>query len=139
MANPQYGAIAVFKLADSGAVLQDVSAYLTSAGLAEAVDEYETSHIGTVDFKTYIAGLASASIPLAGNLDVTIDGQLAGIRRKSVAWEYYPFGNSGSVGTNVKYNGTAFYTSYDKTTAANSVSQFSVTLRVDGVITRSLV
>lgn len=138
MATATHGSVGVFKLADSGAVMQDITAYLTSNGLSDAIDAVESTHLGDTA-KEYVPGLEDHSFDLGGNADPTLDAQLWGIKRKLVNFEYYPFGNAGGVGTNVKYSGQCLITSYDRTGGVSALVTFSAKGQVSGAVTRALV
>ena len=73
-----HGKAAVFKIADSGSTLRDVSNVINSAGLSRSVDTAEVTAYGAGD-KAYIAGLRDATIPIEGLADPTVDGYLTGI------------------------------------------------------------
>lgn len=135
---PSHGSIAVMKVADSGSVLQDVSAFLTQAGLADAVDTAESSHLGDTA-KEYVAGLEDHTFDLQGDLDATIDAQMNGIKRLVRNFEYYPFGASGGAGTNVKYSGSAILTKFDRSTPVNGLATFTASFQVTGAVTRALI
>lgn len=138
MATATHGSVGVFKLADASAVLQDITTYLTSNGLSDAIDSVESTHLGDTA-KEYVPGLEDHTYDLGGNADPTIDGQLWGIRRKIVAFEYYPFGNAGTAGTNVKYAGNCLITSYDRTGGVSALVTFTAKGQVTGAVTRSLI
>lgn len=138
MATATHGSVGVFKLADSGAVLQDITAYLTSNGLATSIDTVESSHLGDTA-KEYVVGLEDNSFDLGGNGDPTIDAQLYGIKRKIVAFEYYPFGNGGGVGTNVKYAGQCIIQSISLSGGVSALVALTAKGQVTGPVTRTLV
>lgn len=138
MATATHGSLAVFKLADSGAVLQDVTSYLTTNGLAKALDTVDVSHMGDTN-KHYIPGLSDSTFDIGGNLDPTIDAQIAGIDRLLVNFEYYPLGDSGAAGTNVKYAGSCFISDYSISTPVNAAATFTAKAQVSGGVTRTLV
>lgn len=131
-----HGKAAVFKVADNGGTLRDISNVLNSSGLNRQVDAAETTAFGASD-KASIAGLRGASIPLGGLCDVTVDGYLAGILGHStpVAWELYP---QGSATTLPKYSGSAILTSYETSTEVGDVVKVSGELQVTGAITRTV-
>jgi hypothetical protein len=64
-----HGKEAVFKVADSGATLRDISTVLNSVSLSREADTAEVSALGTDD-KAYIAGLRDATISIEGMADV---------------------------------------------------------------------
>lgn len=130
-----HGSKALFKINDVGAVLRDISTFLTSAGLPRDVDTAETSTLGTVD-KTFIQGLRGASIPLDGNFDPTVDGYLAGLLGAvATPWEYYPQGTGTGL---IKYNGSALLTSYGINTDVGDAGKITAELTVTGAVTRTV-
>lgn len=136
---PSHGSIAVFKLGDGANALQDLSTYLTDAGLNTAIDMAEVSHLGDVA-KEFVAGLSDGQIPLAGLVQATVDAQLQAILRVSGRlFEYYPFGNTGTVNTNVKYSGAGLVSSYQIHTPVGGASTFSANFQVSAAVTRALV
>lgn len=137
MATATHGSVAVFKLADSGSTLTDVTAYLTSNGLADAIDSVEVTHMGDTA-KEYIAGLEDHNFDLAGNLDPVIDTLLWGIKRLIRAFEYHPLGTTGGAGTNVQYSGNCLITSYQRSTPVNAAATFTAHGQVTGPVTRTV-
>lgn len=129
------GTEAVLKIADSGATLRDLSAYLTSDGLAEPIEALEATHFGDTA-KKYTPGLADATVSLEGDFDSTADGYLDGIKRVAdVAWEYYPVGE----GTGLpKYAGVGMLTSKEITTTPGELAKFSAEFQVSGGATRTV-
>lgn len=138
MASAYHGSTAVMKVQDSGGTLQDVSAYLTQAGLADAVDTAESSHLGDTA-KEYVAGLEDHTFDLSGDLDATIDGYLNGIKRAVKNFEYYPIGNGLGAGNNIKYSGSCILTKLDRSSPVNGVVTFTASFQVTGPVTRAMV
>lgn len=132
-----HGKKAVFKVKDAGAVLRDISEYLTSAGLPRDVDTAETSGLGTND-KTFVVGLRGATIPIEGSFDPTVDGYLAGLLgfEPAVEWEYYPQGTASGM---VKYTGKALLSSYESNSDLGAAGKISGSFTVNGEVARALV
>lgn len=132
-----HGKAAVFKVADNGGSLRDVSNVINSSGLSRSVETGETTAFGSND-KSYIPGLRDATISLGGMSDATVDGYLAGIlgHGTPVAWELYP---QGSVTGYPKYSGSAILTSYESSVEVGGVVAISGELQVTGAITRATV
>lgn len=131
-----HGSKANLKIGDSGAVLRDFSAYLTSTGLPRSADAAETSTLGSTS-KSYIPGLKDGTIPLEGLLDPTYDGYLSGILGLTArAFEYCPQG-AGVTGT-PKYAGNCVLTSYEITTDVGDVGSFTAEAQITGDVTRTI-
>lgn len=131
-----HGTLAVLKVADSGAILRDLSSYLTQESLQRQVGAEETTTQGKTA-KVYIPGLADGTIPLEGNFDPTVDGYLSGILRVMSTYEYYPAGEP--VGASKpKYSGACMLTDYQIKTGVDGVSKISGTLQLSDTVTRAV-
>lgn len=131
-----HGSKANLKVGDSGAVLRDLSPYLTSAGLPRSADSAEVTTLGSTN-KAYIPGLKDGTIPLEGPFDVTADGWLDGILGLSArSFEYCPQG--AGVASTPKYAGTCILTTYEVTTDVGDAGTFSAELQITGVVTRTI-
>lgn len=130
-----HGKGTAFKLDNSGGAIQDLSAYFDTSGLQRAIDTAETTTYGTGD-KTFVVGLKSATIPVGGPWDATLDAHMAGVlgQANSLTFEYGPAG--GGAGA-VKYTGECFVTAYDVSSPVGDVAKWSGTLQVTGAITRT--
>jgi hypothetical protein len=131
-----HGKDAKFSITDSGGTLRDITAYLSGAGLQRMADLAETGTLGAT-YKSFVAGLIDAKIPLEGFFDPTVDGYLAGILQVSKAFEYYPAGTPVGA-TKPKYTGNAILTSYEIDTNTGGAATISGSLQVDGAITRAV-
>jgi predicted secreted protein len=131
-----HGKDTVFKIADNGAVVRDVSNVCDSSGLARSCDAAEVTSFGNQD-KAYIAGLRDATIPVTGFADPTVDGYFAGILGWStpVAWELYPMGSATG---KIKYNGSAILTRYESAPAVGDAVKVTGELQSTGLITRTV-
>ncbi len=133
-----HGSKANLKIQDSGGVLRDLSAYLTSTGLPRSADMAEVSTLGLTS-KAYIPGLKDGTIPLEGPIDPTVDGYLAGILGLATAartFEYCPQG-AGVAGT-PKYAGTCWLSSYEQTTGVDDAGTFTAEAQITGDVTRTV-
>lgn len=132
-----HGSKAVMKIHD-GTLLRDISAFLTSTGLAADRDQAEVSTLGTVD-KQFIPGLTGRTVPLEGNFDPTVDGYMNALLADSTlrAFEYYPAGEP--VGASKpKYSGTYFLASYEVSTPQDGPATWTGELQVSGAVTRAV-
>lgn len=134
-----HGSQAVLHIADSGGTLRDYTNIVDTTGLPRSVDSVDVTTLGATQ-KSYIPGLKDGTIPLSGPWDPIYDGYLDGILRKAnVAFEYFPAGNTGGGGTNVKYTGTGMLTKYDITSPVADKLGFDAELQQSGNTARSLV
>jgi hypothetical protein len=134
-----HGSVAVVKLGDAANTVTDITAYVDTTGLPRSVDSVETTTLGATQ-KTYIPGLKDGTLPLSGPFDPTIDALLDGILRKAGRlFEFYPIGNTGGAGTNVKYAGAGIVTKYDISTPVSGRADFSADFQQSGNTARSLV
>lgn len=131
-----HGKDTVFKVADNGGSLRDVSNICDASGLARSVDAAEVTAFGNQD-KAYIAGLRDATIPVSGFADPTVDGYFAGILGWStpVAWELYPMGSATG---KIKYNGSAILTRYESAPAVGDAVKITGELQNSGSVTRTV-
>lgn len=133
-----HGSKSVLKVTDAAATLRDLSDYLSSDGLSRSTDTAETTTKGKTA-KTYIPGLDDGTFSLEGNFDPTVDGWLDGLRRKETTFEYFPSGEGGSAGTNVKYAGACILTSYEITGDGGDVQKISAEFQISDSVTRTLI
>jgi hypothetical protein len=129
-----HGKSTVFKIDDSGGTLRDISNTLTDVSFPRSVDTAETSSFGD-SAKTYLVGLSDATISVSGNFDATVDGFLAGVIGLATPLEF-EYGPEGSTAPDVKYTGTCFLTSYEKSGAIGDVVTYSAEFQVTGAVTR---
>ena len=130
-----HGKNAVLKVADSGAVLRDVSAVISKSHLKRSAETAETSALGSTS-KSYIGGLKDATISLDGMADATVSGYLDGILGAATTWEFYP---SGTASGNIKYSGAAILTDVETGAEIGGVVSLTGTLQVSGDVTRATV
>lgn len=131
-----HGKNTVFKVADNGGTLRDISNVCNASGLARSVDAAETTAFGQGD-KSYIAGLRDATVPVEGFADPTVDGYFNGILgwATPVAWELYPMGSATGL---PKYSGSAVLTRYEARPEVGDVVKVSGELQNSGTITRAI-
>lgn len=127
-----HGKNAVFKVADSGATLRDVSTAVNKAALKRQVDTAEVSALGNSS-KAYIPGLKDATISLDGFADATVSGYMDGILGTTTTWEYYP---SGTAAGNIKYSGSGIVTQLETSAEIGGAVTLTGELQVTGDITR---
>lgn len=134
MANKIYKDMVV-KVDNSTGTLTDITNFLSSASLRSVQDTIEDTGMGDEE-RSYLFGLAGASIPLAGMVNTTTDGifgPLIGNRTtatKTIQYTAY----SGRV-----YRGEFLVTSVEYSGSTNSLETFSAEATLDGVITRTSV
>jgi hypothetical protein len=115
--------------------LVDITSYLSSASLRSVQDTIEDTSLADEE-RSYLFGLAGASIPLAGMVNTTTDnafGPLIGNRTTATRTIQYT-AYSGRV-----YRGEALITSVEYSGSVNSLQTFSSEAVFDGAITRTSV
>lgn len=123
------------KVDNSTGSLTDITTYLSSASLRAVQDAIEDTGLSDEE-RSYLFGLAGASIPLAGMVNTTTDaifGPLIGNRTtatKTIQYAAY----SGRV-----YRGEALVTAVEYSGSINSLETFSSEATFDGVLTRTSV
>lgn len=128
------------KIDNSGGTLTDITAYLTSASIRSALDILEDTALSNEE-KSYVAGKAGATLPLAGMVNSTTDGifgPLIGNRTsitKTIEFRAYATNSTGSVGR--FYNGEVWPTNVEFSGSLNSMQTFSVDTTFDGAINRT--
>ena len=129
-----HGSSAVLKVT-SGGSLRDISAYVTTTGLAREIDKAETSTLGS-SVKSYIQGLTDATIPIDGLYDPTVDGYFAALvgtpGAGGTAFEFYPAGTAGT-----KYSGSVIMSKYEIKSGVDGANEISGEFQVTGAITRA--
>lgn len=134
-----HGSAAILKVADSGAILRDLSSYLTSETLARTAEALDTTVQGpSVTSKSYLPGLKDGTIPLEGNFDPTVDGYLSGILAMTAltTFEFYPAGEPIGA-TKPKYSGSCMLSAYDVRTGVDGLAKITGTLQLSGTISRA--
>ncbi len=131
----KHGSKAVIKIQAAGGTLTDVTAYVTTTGLARTADTAETTALGKVS-KEYIPGLKDGTFPVEGNYDPTADALFDGILGMERTWEYYPQGTATGA---VKYSGSGIMTSYEAETPVDDKGSITGEFQITGDVTRALV
>ena len=130
-----HGRLAVFKVADSGAVMRDISTVVKTGALTRTNDTAEVSALGTTS-KAYIAGLKDAKISVDGMADVTTSGYLDGILGVVSTFEFYP---STTATGSVKYTGSCILTSLATGADVGGAVTVKGEFQVTGDVTRAIV
>ena len=130
-----HGKDAVFKAADSGAVLRDLSSVVNSSSLSRSAETAEVTALGNAS-KAYIPGLKDATISVEGMADVTTSGYLDGVLGAATTWEFYPAGTGAG---KVKYSGSAILTSLETSAEVGGAVSVSGEFQVTGDVTRAIV
>jgi len=123
------------KVDNSTGTLTDITSFLSSASLRAVQDIIEDTSLADEE-RSYLFGLAGASIPLAGMVNTTTDGvfgHLIGNRTtatKTIQYTAY----SGRT-----YRGEALVTAVEYSGSVNSLETFSSEATFDGVLTRTSV
>lgn len=134
----KHGKNAYFALDGTAASLVDISDTLNEITMPREVETAETTAFGDAD-KTYITGLADATVSLSGMLDASVDttiaGNIANLKSGSVSSLSFEYGPSGSVSGQPKLSGEALITSYELSSPVGDVVTYSLELQVTGAIT----
>lgn len=114
----------------------DISGYCDSKSLDRARDTLDVTAFGDADY-AYIAGLKSASIPMSGAWDPTLDGVIHGADDgATVAFVFGPEGNDSG---DVQYSGNCFFENYSISNSVSGRTEWSATFKTTGAITRGTV
>ena len=130
----RHGKNSQFTIADSGAVVRDISTALNSVTMPRSIETLETTSFGSSS-KSYVVGLTDSTLSISGNFDATVDAHLAGVlgQAASLSFEYGPEGSTNGL---VKYTGECILTSYEKSGAIGDVVTYSAEFQVTGAVTR---
>lgn len=139
MANKIYKDMRI-KIDNAAGTLTDITSYLSSATLRHVQDVIEDSSLADEE-RSYLFGLAGASIPLAGMVNTTTDGifgPLVGNRTtatKTIEYRAYFTNSTGTVGR--FYNGEVLVTAVEYTGSVNTLQTFSAEATFDGAVNRT--
>jgi len=123
------------KIDDSTGALVDITAHVNSQGLTGALNILEDSALSDEE-RTYLPGMAGATIDLNGFLNSTTDGifgPLVGNRTsitKTVQFQAY---------ANRYYNGEVFVTAPAYSGASDTLETWSASLTFSGAVNRTSV
>lgn len=116
----------------------NLSNTLNEISLPREIETAETTAFGDAD-KTYITGLADATISLSGMFDATtnsaISTVISNLKSGSIASASFTYGPSGSAGGSPKFTGEALVTSYEISSPVGDVITYSLELQCTGAIT----
>ncbi len=131
--------VSKFLIDDTGGTQRDLSAYITEVrGLPGPRTLNEVTALGDSGAK-FIPGVEKASITLHGMYDNTAtsgpDAVLGPLRTHTAAADF-EYGPKGSGTGDVKYSGTCWVTGYDLKSRVGDVVEWSVSLQVEGTVTR---
>lgn len=134
----KHGKDAHFALDGTAGTLVVISDTLNEITMPREIETAETTAFGNDD-KTYITGLADATVSLSGMFDATVDaqinGDIANLKSGSVATLSFEYGPAGSAGGNPKFTGEALITSYEIGSPVGDVVTYSLELQVTGGVT----
>ena len=130
----RHGKNSQFTIADSGAVVRDISTALNSVTMPRSIETLETTSFGSTS-KSYVVGFSDSTISIEGSFDATVDGYLSGLVGHETA-SAFVYGPEGTTAGQVKYTGTAFLTSYEVSGGVGDIVSFSAEFQVTGAITR---
>lgn len=137
----KHGKNAYFALDGTAASLVSISDTLNEISMPREIETAETTAFGTGD-KTYITGLADATVSLSGMFDATVDtmigGNIANLKSGSVASLSFEYGPAGSASGQPKFTGEALITSYELSSPVGDVVSYSLELQVTGGVSASV-
>lgn len=124
---------ATFELDNSSGTLTDITAYVDTTNLQDAIDMSEVTVLGD-DSRAYLEGLAGTTITGSGPLDSVLYAQIAGIRQSGStrSFDYQPMGGTGGYPT---ITGECFVSAFSINSQVGSANTFSFTLTVTGDVT----
>jgi hypothetical protein len=129
-------------LDDTSGNLADITSYLTSASIRGALDLIEDTALNDTE-RSYLAGKAGATIPLAGMVNSTTNTILAPLMgnrtsvTKTIEYQTYSTGSNSTGNTGIFYRGEVFLTNIEYSGSLNSLQTFSADCTFDGVVTRA--
>jgi hypothetical protein len=125
--------LATFSLDNSGGTPVDVTQYVDTVSLQDAVDASETTTLGD-NAREYIEGLAGTTISVSGPLDSVLYAQIAGIRQSGATrtFTYRPMGGTGTYPT---ISGECLVSAFTLGAQVGNPASFSATLTVTGAVT----
>lgn len=116
----------------------NLSNTLNEITMPREIETAETTTFGSTD-KTYITGLADATVSLSGMFDATADSAISTIitnlKSGSIASASFTYGPAGSAGGSPKFTGEALVTSYEIGSPVGDVVTYSLELQVTGGVT----
>jgi predicted secreted protein len=134
----KHGKNAQFRLDGTAGSLVNISDTLNEISMPREIETAETTAFGQND-KTYITGLADATISLSGMFDATTDtiisGNIANLKSGSVSSVSFEYGPAGSASAQPKFTGEALITSYEVSSPVGDVVTYSLELQVTGGVT----
>ncbi len=129
------------RLAEVTVATKALSTYCDTADINFKIDTADTATF-TAAWKTYIAGLAGATLTLSGDYDPTVTTGPASVFVAQFALNqagtvtavvFYPAGNNAGQGTSHTFN--ALVTDYKEASKTNTAVRFDCTLLVTGADT----
>lgn len=116
----------------------NLSNTLNEISMPREIETAETTAFGNTD-KTYITGLADATVSLSGMFDATVNSAIntviTNLKSGSIASASFAYGPSGSAGGAPKFTGNALVTSYEISSPVGDVVTYSLELQVTGGVT----
>jgi len=125
-----HGKDTTFSLDNTSDSPTDISAYVDTSSLQRAIELADTTAYGDED-RTFIAGLATASIPIGGPWDSALDAVMGTSTQMKVDRDFsYVFGG-------VTYTGDCFVENYTVDNPLADKVTWSATLRITGAVGRA--
>jgi len=135
-----HGKNAVFKIDNAAGSLIDISNTVNDVSVSRAIETGETTSFGNSS-KTYIVGLADATISVSGSFDATVDNHLTTLIDAQIAGTNasasFEAGPQGTAVSSVKYTGESIVTSYEVNPTVGDVVTYSLEIQVTGAVSRT--
>ncbi|MCY3634800.1 MAG: hypothetical protein OXH23_04245 [bacterium] len=123
-----------FELDNTSGTLTDISSWTDTADLARTLDTGETTTFGS-DNRTFIVGLATATVSLGGKYDPAVAAVFDG--GAEPASRTFEFGPMGDTSGNVRYTGECIVTGFNINNAFSDTATWSATMQITGAITKN--
>jgi hypothetical protein len=125
--------VATVSLDNAAGTLTDITQFVDTANLADAIDATEVTTLG-VSARQYLEGLAGTTLSISGPLDSVLYAQIAGIRQSGTtrSIQYRPMGNTAGYPT---ITAEAYVSSFSMNAQVGSAATFSATITCTGTVT----
>lgn len=125
----KHGRKAIFKLDDSGGSLVDISPYLDTASLANAVEQADVTTLGK-DGRCFIPGLTNETLQASGPYDKAVYTQVSSLFQADAtsSFEFYP---GGTASGEAKVTGECWVSGLNLSSGVGGRADMSFSLQVN--------
>ena len=134
----QHGKSSYFGIDDSGASVVDISAYVTNVDFSRDIDTPESTTYGNDD-RTYIPGLAGATLSVSGYWDSTADTGPDEVLSENVGkatTSTFNYGPEGTTTGDIIYHGECILTNYSISSPVDGIVSYTADFQISGAVTR---